>query len=211
LAINKSHRMIKGILILLLMVSLNLMGQENSLYPCVGFSNKINQIKKYNEQLEKVLMNNLEEDYIIRFIAKPSYNPEYAFQIRKIDSTNFEIEAVFFHENLWNVQSINPSIDVRKRYINKELVLKIDALFKVFTNTISNKYALGIGEDGTSFIFKRKTIDGVICGETLSPNDTSPLGKLVCICNVLTVYAKGEDVELEKLHESINKLYDSMK
>ncbi len=193
------------------MVSLNSMGQENSLSPCVDFSNEINQIKKYNEQLEKVLMNNLEEDYIIRFIAKPTYNPEYAFQIRKIDSTNFEIEAVFFHENLWNVQSINPSIDVRKRYINKELVLKIDALFKVFTNTISNKYTLFIGEDCSSFIFKRKTIDGVICGETWSPNDTSPLGKLVCICKVLTEYAKGEDVELEKVHESINKLYDSMK
>jgi len=203
--------MIKGILILLLMVSLNSMGQENSLSPCVDFSNKINQIKKYNEQLEKTLMKNFKEDYIIRFIAKPTYNPEYAFQIRKIDSINFEIEVVFFHENLWNVQSINPTVDVRKRNINKELVLKIDALFKIFTNTISNKEALGIVEDGTSFIFKRKTKDGITCGETWSPNETSPLGKLVCICNVLTEYAKGEDVELEKVHESINELYDSMK
>gem|GEM_PF-3452533 len=193
------------------MVSLNSMGQENSLSPCVDFSNKINQIKKYNEQLEKTLMKNFKEDYIIRFIAKPTYNPEYAFQIRKIDSINFEIEVVFFHENLWNVQSINPTVDVRKRNINKELVLKIDALFKIFTNTISNKEALGIVEDGTSFIFKRKTKDGITCGETWSPNETSPLGKLVCICNVLTEYAKGEDVELEKVHESINELYDSMK
>ncbi|HOQ78591.1 MAG TPA: hypothetical protein PLB65_08420 [Candidatus Cloacimonas sp.] len=202
--------MINGILILLLMGSLNSMGQ-NSLTPCVDFSNEINQIKKYNEHLEKVLMNNLKEDYIIRFIAKPTYKPEYAFQIRKIDNSNFEIEAVFFQENLWNVQSINPSVYVRKRNINKELVLKIDALFKVFTNSISNKDALVIGEDGTSFIFKRKTKDGARCGETWSPNETSPLGKLVCICNVLTEYAKGEYVELEKVHENINKLYDSMK
>lgn len=194
------------------MGSLNSFGQENRLFPCVDFSDEINQIKKYNGHLEEVLMNNFKEDYIVRFIAKPTCNPEYAFQIREIDTANFEITAIFFQENLWNTQSIDSVIvEVRNRNINRKLALKIDALFNVFIDSLSDRNALGIGEDGISYIFIRKSKNGVKCGETWSPNETSPLGELVYICKVLTEYVKGEDVEVVKIQKIINKLYDIIK
>jgi len=208
--------LIKTTCILILMGSLNSFGQENRLSPCVDFGDEINQIKKYNRHLEEVLVNNFKEDYIVRFIAKPTSNPEYAFQIREIDTANFEITAVFFQENLWNTlwntQSIDSVIvEVRNRNLNKKLALKIDALFNVFTKSLSDRNTLGIGEDDISYIFIRKSKNGVKCGETLSPNEPSPLGELIYICNVLTEYVKEEDVEVVKVQEIINKLYDIIK
>ncbi len=192
------------------MGSLNSFGQENRLFFCVDFGDEMNQIKKYNSHLEEVLMNNFKDDYILRFIAKPTSNPEYAFQISEIDTANFEITAVFFQENLWttlwNTQSIDSVIvEMRNRNINKKLALKIDALFNVYTDSLSDGNALGIGEDDTSYIFIRKSKNEVKCGETWSPNKSSPLGELIYICEILTEYVKGKDDELIKVQEMINK------
>ena len=196
----------------MLLFSINTLGQENKLTPCADFRNEIFQIKQYQENLENILIENFKEDYIICFIAKPTFNPEYAFQIRKINSLNFKITAILFQKNLWYTQNTDSvKVNVYKRNIDKNLALQVDALFKLFTDSIASRKALGLGEDGVTFYFKRQTKEGVKCGETWSPETSSPLGELVYICKVLIDYTKGENVKLIEIEKRINHLSNKIK
>ena len=207
----------------LLMGTLTVQGQEYRLTLCEELTDSS---KEYEELLEKVLTDNFTEDFIIRYIAKPSFEPEYLFQIRETDNSSYEIEAVVFLESLWEplsasnfvyldqvnvpkVEFILDSVkrDLHKRDIDKTLAIKLDDLFNVFTSSMNEVGTGIIIEDGIGYRFKRKNKDEIICGEAWSPNEDSPLGKLVSICDDLTLYAKGEDVDLTRLEERITELY----
>ena len=181
--------------------------------PCVDFGDEIAQIKKYNEYLELILIENLHEDYMVRFIAKPSFDPEYIFQIRKMNCVNYEIEFVFFQENLWNARDYNSvMVAIRKCDVPKEIALKLYALFDVFIVDSLSHNVLGAIEDGDNFIFEHKNNDKVKCGEIWSPNKNTLLGELVHICNILIEYAIiGEERKLIEIQERINKLYGKAK
>ena len=204
------------------MGTLTVQGQDLRLNPCVFFYEDINE---YDELLEKVLTDNFTEDYLIRFIAEISFDPEYLFQIRETDNSNYEIEAVVFQESLWEsfstskfvyldqvkvpkIEFILDSVkrDVYKRDIDKTLVVKLDELFNVFTSDVE-VFSVAICLDCSNYIFKQKTDKGIICGETQESSIDSPLGKLVSICDDLTLYAKGEDIDLTRLEERIIELY----
>lgn len=192
------------------MGTLTVQGQVFRLNPCIEL---VDFIIKYDNLLEKALTDNFTEDYIIRYIVEPSFDSEYLFQIRETDNSYYEIEAVVFQENLWEqeVDFILDSfkIDVHKKDIDKTLAVKLDNLFSIFTSSINETYIVE-GLDGITYRFKRKTKDEIICGEAWSPNEDSPLGKLVSICDDLTKYAEGKYINLTQLEERINELYDIM-
>ncbi len=206
----------------LLMGTLTVQGQVFRLNPCIEL---VDFIFKYDNLLEKALTDNFTEDYIIRYIVEPSFDSEYLFQIRETDNSSYEIEAVVFLESLWEplsasnfvyldqvnvpkVEFILDSVkrDLHKKDIDKTLAVKLDNLFSIFTSSINETYIVE-GLDGITYRFKRKTKDEIICGEAWSPNEDSPLGKLVSICDDLTLYAKGEDIDLTRLEERIIELY----
>ena len=189
----KALRNIITIAIILLM-ALGLKAQENNLTPCTAIDNEIKQILLYNKDLEKILLNEFKDEFILRFIAKPTFEPEYAFQIWKDSCLNMKISAIRLQENLWNSQERGSvAVFYFRRNIDKQLALEVDALFKLFTGSVQNE-AFGFGLDGITFIFKSRSKDEVKCGKAWSPDKDSPLGELVFICNTLTDYAMGKDI-----------------
>lgn len=191
------------------MGTLTLQGQDFHLNPCPDLGDeKDTQFRRYNENFSRILKDNFEEDYLVRFTAKPFIDPEFAFQIRKIDSMNYELSAVVFTENLWDAHLMDSvKADVQNRHINRTLAVKIDALFNVFIDSVLKNEIIVTVLDGTSYTFSHKTENTEKCGETSDPIIDSPLGELVGICEVLMKYAKGEDIDLKKLDKRISKLY----
>lgn len=191
------------------MGTLTLQGQDFHLNPCPDLGDEMDtQFRRYNENFSRILKDNFEEDYLVRYVAKPFIDPEFAFQIRKIDSMNYELSAVVFNENLWDAHLMDSvKADVQKRNINRTLAVRIDALFKVFTDSVSKNEINQTVLDGTSYIFSHKTEETEKCGQTSDPGVDSPLGELVWICEILMKYAKGEEIDLIKLDKRIDKLF----
>lgn len=185
-------------MVLVLIVSKSI-GQINKLTPCVDLRT-IKRINQYDENLEKIFRENFKEDYILRFVAKPSFSPEYAFQINKIEDTNFEIAVLILHENLWYIKN-NDSIQftVISKNINFNLISSIDTLFRILTDSVSGVEAIGYGEDGVTYCFKYKSRDVVKCGEAWSPAENSLLDDVIQICDNLILYAQGKNVDLDYL------------
>lgn len=176
-----------------LLITSQMRGQISSC-DCVS---PVEQINCYHDCFREIISRNLDDDYIIRFIAKPTFDPEYAFQIRQKDSLSFELECLVFQKNLWYIKNSDSlSFETYRRSIEKEIACNLNALFDVLTD-VEGEDVLVTAEDGISFIFLRKSFAGIKCSQVFNPNEQTPLGKVIVLCDHLVRYAKGELPELE--------------
>jgi len=190
-------------------------GQKNYLNPCIDWGQEIKQIKAYNERFERKLNLELSQDFMIRFIAKPTFSPEYAFQIEKVNDEEYKLIAILFQENLCSVKNKNRdsiNIDSFDRIISFELASSLDILFKKATDSSSVKkdFIFG-GTDGVNYYFYRQSESSEInCGECWSPSKGTPLFELVTICDTIIHYAKGESIEISDINKRIENLFDNI-
>ncbi|MFC0878868.1 hypothetical protein ACE01N_19890 [Saccharicrinis sp. FJH2] len=198
-------------IMLLLLFITKIYGQDKYLNPCIGLSTDIEQIKRYNEDLDKIINSKLSTNYKVRFIAQPSFSSEYCFQIEK-DSL-YKIQSIIFQENLWSSKN-RDSVRFQhfENIINYNLALKIDDLFDKITSSAMNRNEyFGGGEDGQIYIFYKQTETGEKnCGECWSPSEGTPLFELVSICNTLINLSKNENSDNTNLNVQIDKLYNDI-
>ena len=205
----------------------NLICQINNLGSCFWLSDKfwvedvhetkdtsINPSLKYRKILENILMQNLKDDYIIKFITVPAFDSEYAFQIIK-DTNDYKISAIVLHENLWYFLMDSHKADSMKvrlyeRTIDETFALKIDSLFKIFIDQVPEKRIFrGRGLDGETYQFHRQENGIVKCGETWSPYEKSILGELVSICDLIMEYSIGKDIDIGNISKRIDELIEN--
>jgi len=179
-------------------------GQINHISPCYDFSDQIPQIKEYNKNLEKVFISTFYQDFLIRFIAKPSFDPEYAFQIYQVDDSAFIIEAFEMKANLWN--NGNPdSVNAFRREINITLEQEIVTLFRVIIDS-QGKYYFSSQEDGEQYNFLVNTYEGLRCAQDESADEDSDLNEIIEIMDDLIQYAKDNDYNASTIEEKIKSL-----
>ena len=201
-------------IVLLFLITTKINGQINYLNPCVDFGKEIESIKVYDEDFNKIIRTELNQDYLLRFIAQPSFDPEYVFQVEKETNTVYKLKAIMFQENLWysdNRDSIE--IDTYEKPINKELAIILDSLFKKATSSaMAKKGWIEGGLDGETYYFYRKSETGISCGECWSPSKESALFELVNICCLLIYDVMKETVDIDNhnLIDRINKLYNKI-
>ena len=198
--------------ILVMFVVTNMYAQHNFLDPCIEIE-RIQKIKTYNAELDSKINAELSNNYLIRFIVKPAFSPEYAFQIEK-DSLHYVIKTLKFRNNLWNSKSWEAvKVDYNQTNLDSMVALNIDRLFnKITSSAIKRKTASGMGEDGVTYNFYKMTSKGVInCGECWSPAKGTSLYKLVSICNSLSELKSNENTDFQDMIKRIELLYDKLK
>ena len=157
----------------------------------------------YQNNLNKIVNDNLKEDYIIRFTVQPKFDAEYTFQIQQIDSLHYEISAMILHENLWKFLFYFHEVDsmrfnLYKKSIPTDIVLK---LHKLFPNTFKGRdNCTDVG--GSTYCF-RKQINSV------SKVDF-PLWKLAYICEFIMEYAIDKDIDMENISKRIDELIEKV-
>lgn len=195
---------------MLLLVPMKINGQTNYLNPCVDWGKKIEAIKVYNEDFDKIISTELNQDYLIRFIARPSFDPESAFQIEKETHTVYRLKVILFQENLWYSDHRDSiKVDPYERSISEDLAMSLDKLFnKATSSAMTKKTSIVEGLDGVTYYFYKKPETGIIsCGECWSPSDGTALFELVNICNLLIDYAVKGTNDIDYLIDRIAKLY----
>jgi hypothetical protein len=207
----KNNLLIYLIMMFVIFFSLRSRAQEN-LVQCFSIPKDIIENEPYYENLDKIINNILEKQYIVEYIVKPTFSPEYAFQIVETDNSGFEISAIYLQENLW-YSKIADSVKIHtyKRTIDKDLTVKIDRLFKLFLDSIPNKIIYVAGNDGISYQFKRQENNNIKCGETWSPYKDSPVKELVTICDIIMDYVKGEDISIQYIANKIDIFFVEFK
>lgn len=179
-------------------------GQINHVSPCYDFSDQIPQIKEYNQNLENVLISNFNEEYLIRFIARPSFDPEYAFQICQAEDSAFIIEAFEMKANLWNNKRPD-SIDSFKREIDITLKGELIALFSHIIDS-QTKYLIRSQEDGEQYNFMANTSEGLKCAQAESADVNSALYEVIEIMDELMRYARDKDKGAASIRKKIKSL-----
>ena len=111
-------------IIILITIPLNLASQNTTVKTDSSDFGKM--INNYSQNLSFLINNNLSSDYIVRFIAHPSFDPEYAFQIKKTDNSSYEISTITFRENIWNANNLDYVVkSINRRNISKKLPQKL--------------------------------------------------------------------------------------
>ena len=174
-------------------------------FPCVDLSESVPQIKVYNEDLEKIFISNFKQEFIVRFIAKPSFDPEYAFQIYQVDDSAFIIEAFEMKANLWYTRRTD-SINYYCRDIDTKLLQKIESLFKILINSAQNKSPFMAGLDGVNYNFLYNTNDVIKCAETDYIDNNSIIDEIIQLTDTLMLYAKDKDSNASHIEERIKSL-----
>lgn len=186
--------------------------QENYLNTCFDFGSQIEQINEYNNDLESVINSKLNPNYIIRYIAKPSFSPEYLFQIEKQNNT-YTLKTIIFKENLWYCTNRDfIKLDYWEEKIDYVTAIKLDRLFtKVTTSAESRQESSISGIDGVTYMFyKQLNTEENYCGECWSPSKNTPLYDLVAICNSIIEMSKNNDSNYIELDNQIDVLYDKI-
>ena len=179
-------------------------GQIDKISPCYDFSDQIPQKKEYNKNLERVFISNFNHDFLIRFIAKPSFDPEYAFQIYHVDDSAFMIEAFEMKANLWYTKR-SDSVNSFSRDIDIKLKQEIVSLFSIIIDS-QGKYLFGSQEDGEQYNFLVNACKGLRCAQVESADANSVLSEVIEIMDDLMQYAKDKDSNASPIEERIKSL-----
>ena len=188
-------------IIILITIPLNLASQNTTVKTDSSDFGKM--INNYSQNLSFLISNNLSDDYIIRFIAHPSFDPEYAFQIKKTDNSSYEISTIAFKENIWYATNLDYVVkSINRRNISKKITLEIDTLFNVFIDSLSS-IGTPISGDITYHLISKSNNKIKFIAINLREN-THML--IIEICELLMKYA--EDVIIDEIE--IQKKIDSL-
>lgn len=165
--------------------------------------------KVYYDQVFGLLYQDFSEKPLARFTVIPSFRSEYAFSMEMRKGKPFISTRLLSGNYHMATDKESVKVTAKRRYISKQLYLKLGELFQAMGQTIRPPSERKIGLDGTTYLFEMTDRDGnVLRGETWTPTLSSVPGRLVCICNDLmrSKRAKPEAGILEEVESLISDL-----
>lgn len=196
------------IILILIFQPVCIFGQIDFLMPCADFGRVIEPIKKYEQSLSNILLEDFNNQPVARFVVRPALDPEYCFQIDKLNENAYNLKVSYLRVNLWNSTNRDTIKAVLlERVINPEFALKVSLLFKKSLDSISYRPNILTGLDGIDYYFSQYNDNhGIICGETWSPNKGSKVFDLVSICDRIVDYVKTGKDDFDDILNKIEKL-----
>jgi hypothetical protein len=175
---------------------------------CTDWGKEIPQIKLYIKGLNKILLDNFSEKPLARYVVRPSFDPEYCFQIEQLEGNSYILKVTYLRTNYWylkNRDTINP-VRVEKK-ISSEFAQNIGTLFEKALDSVDHRPGIIEGIDGVEyFLYKYSENRKISCGRTWSPSKGSKMYELIDICDRIVNYAKSEDNSLENIQTQIKIL-----
>ncbi len=145
----------------------------------------IPQIERYNHSLDSILSTCFGDDYLLRLVATPSFDPEYALQV-ELAEQSYLLKVISFDQNLWYAKDV-ASISVLECIVGMETQFAEQMLeiVKHFMDNRISKVSFPCCTDGDTYQFEIRENAGIVCGQVHEPAPNSPLGKLCSLCNLI--------------------------
>ncbi len=160
---------------------------------------------------DTIMPQHFDTAYMARYSVSPSFESDYAFQLNRADSGQFQITGLYLLQHIHNYASKRDSItfEVLKKDISPNIALSLEALFTALVQQPHDYGSIG-GEDGVSYYFQNKRHGIESCASTWEPDAYSPIGEVIDICNILSQYPKDETISLTGLSAKIDSLRDAI-
>lgn len=175
----------KSILRILLLLSLFTLNGEavaqSRLSLCIRFD-VTPQLKSYFNSLDSILQTRLGDDFLFRFTAMPSFDPEYALQIESIEE-HYYLKVISFDKNLWYAKdAAGIHIDECFVELETELAEQVLHLSKQFIDNKIDSVSVGSTIDGDLYQFEINENGAISCGQIWEPAPESPLNRFCLLC-----------------------------
>ena len=140
------------------------------------------QLKSYYNSLDSIFQTRLGDDYLFRFTAMPSFDPEYALQIESVEEQYF-LKVISFDKNLWYAKDA-AGIHIDECFVELETELAEQVLYlnKQFIDNKIDSVSIGSTIDGDLYQFEINENGVISCGQIWEPAPESPLNRFCLLC-----------------------------
>lgn len=171
-----------GIVLLLSILALNGKAVAQSRLSLCARFDVTPQLKSYYNSLDSILQTRLGDDYLFRFTAMPSFDPEYALQIESVDE-QYYIKVISFDKNLWYAKDA-AGINIDECFVELETELAEQVLYlsRQFIDNKIDSVSVGSAIDGDLYQFEINENGVISCGQIWEPSSDSPLNRFCLLC-----------------------------
>lgn len=171
-----------GIVLLLSILALNGKAVAQSRLSLCARFDVTPQLKSYYNSLDSILQTRLGDDYLFRFTAMPSFDPEYALQIESVDE-QYYIKVISFDKNLWYAKDVT-DINIDECFVELETELAEQVLYlsRQFVDNKIDSVSVGGTIDGNLYQFEINENGVISCGQIWEPAPESPLDHFCLLC-----------------------------
>ena len=171
-----------GIVLLLSILALNGKAVAQSRLSLCARFDVTPQLKSYYNSLDSILQTRLGDDYLFRFTAMPSFDPEYALQIESVDE-QYYIKVISFDKNLWYAKDA-AGINIDECFVELETELAEQVLYlsRQFIDNKIDSVSIGSAIDGDLYQFEINENGVISCGQIWEPSSDSPLNRFCLLC-----------------------------
>ena len=174
-----------GIVLLLSILALNGKTVAQSRLSLCYRLDVIPQVECYYNSLDSIFQTRLGDDYLFRFTAMPSFDPEYALQIESVEE-QYYLKVVSFDKNLWYAKdAAGINIDECSVELETELAEQVLFLSRQFVDNKIDSVSVGGTIDGDLYQFEINENGAISCGQIREPVSDSPLGRFCLFCTHL--------------------------
>jgi hypothetical protein len=187
---------------LMLFVSIQIgLAAQTNLSLCYEM-NIIPRIERYNRSLDSIVSARLGDNYLVRLVVTPSFDPEYALQV-ELAEQSYLLKVISFDQNLWYAKDV-ASISVLECIVGMETQFAEQMLeiVKRFMDNRISTVSFPCCVDGDTYQFEIRENGAIVCGQVHEPAPNSTLGEFCRLCDLL------KDCCLE---ESRSVVFDSEK
>ena len=136
--------------------------------------------ENYEKTIDSIFSVYFNDDYLIRFFAMPSFDPEYGFQIKRLQTGQYQVKTLFFNNNLWySINRKDICIFERNDTIETGVVDKMVSLLENYFDHNFDNTCLHNGIDGITFRIEILLNDTFICCEFWEPDDDNPFEEII--------------------------------
>lgn len=139
----------------------------------------------YDERMETILQDHLSDDFLVRCIYMPSFDPEWVLQIERDPELGcYQIITLSFEKNLWCHKNDTIRMSMNTMPIEQDQAIKLIDLTQLFLENKSDTLQMCC-LDGETIQFEINLCNYQQCGATQCPSKNSLTGRLVKSFDVL--------------------------
>ena len=204
---NRGAHMKKIVIsLLLLTLSFRLSAQIDYLEPVKPFTTYTGELGEYYRNVFSLLNTGFQQPPYARYVAIPSFSPEYAMSVEKKNGRCLLI-ANTLSRTYWQAEKGTVKVETKSVPISQSLYQSLGAIARLVTSQIQDMDGSTAGLDGVVYYFSSTDAKGKeIMGRKWLPMKGTLMERLVLVCQSAYMLSQGENISEQALAEEANAL-----
>ena len=186
---------------LILTFSFRLAAQIDYLEPVRPFSTYKGELGDYYRNVFSLLNTDFQKQPYARFVAIPSFSPEYAMSVERRNGC-YTLISNTLSRTYWQAEKGTVKVDTKSVVISASLYRSLGAIFRLVTEQIQDLDGSSAGLDGVVYYFFSADAKGKEqMGRKWSPAKGTLMERLVLVCQSAYMLSRGENISEPTLAE----------